>query len=126
MHVVYVIGPYRAPSEWEVVSNIRRAELVAIDVWKLGAACICPHKNTALLGGACEDEVWLQGDLEILSRCDASLVLDGWESSQGSKGEILFCENNGIPVFYNLKSLDSWMKSNSHGSGVDEKETNTR
>jgi hypothetical protein len=57
MKLVYVAGPYRGKGEWEVVQNIRRAETLALAVWKLGAACICPHKNTALFGGAAEDSL---------------------------------------------------------------------
>lgn len=71
MILVYIAGPYRAPTEWEVLGNIRRAEEVALRVWKAGAACICPHKNTAFFGGAAPDDVWLTGDLEMVRRCDA-------------------------------------------------------
>src|SRR4051812_24706808 len=46
MKLIYIAGPYRAATEWQVVQNIRRAEALALAVWQSGAACICPHKNT--------------------------------------------------------------------------------
>lgn len=66
MKLVAIAGPYRAPNEFEVVQNIRRAEALAVRVWRAGAACICPHKNTALFGGAAPDSVWLGGALEMV------------------------------------------------------------
>ena len=56
MKVIYVSGAYRAPTEYEVGLNIRRAEEAAIRLWMDGWAVICPHKNTARLGGVVPDE----------------------------------------------------------------------
>src|SRR2546421_1117370 len=100
MKLIYVAGPYRAGSEWEVVRNIRRAEAVALEVWKLGAACICPHKNTALFGGAADDAVWLAGDLEMMRRCDAVICTDCWEESKGTVEEVRVAREMGMPVFF--------------------------
>lgn len=58
MRVAYVIGPYRAGTVRGIVENIRRAEEVALALWRLGFAVICPHKNTALFDGAAPDSVW--------------------------------------------------------------------
>jgi len=99
MQVAYVAGPYRANSEYELVKNIRRAEAVAVELWRMGYAVICPHKNTAHFGGVCYDNVFLNGDLEILSRCDLVVLVEGWESSQGAKDEIIHAELINIPVF---------------------------
>jgi hypothetical protein len=107
MKLIYVAGPYRAPSEWEVVQNIRRAEQAALFVWSHGAAAICPHKNTALFGGApgCPDDTWLSGDLEILSRCDAVFAINGWRDSTGAMGEVEFARDNSIPVLYDYNQV---------------------
>ena len=66
MKIVYVAGPYRGPTESDVVRNIRNAEAVAQRIWQGNHPALCPHKNTALFGGLCPDEVWLKGDLEML------------------------------------------------------------
>jgi hypothetical protein len=84
MKVVFISGPYRANSISGVVKNIRTAEKHAVKYWKLGYMVYCPHKNTALLDGACPDEVWLKGNLEMLRRCDIVVMLPGWDESEGS------------------------------------------
>src|SRR5947207_8714944 len=116
MKLVYVAGPYRGACEWDVVQNIRRAEALALAVWKLGAACICPHKNTALLGGAAPDEVWLEGDLEMLRRCDAVICTADWSRSSGAIGEVALARQMGIPVFETIEQLATWLKSDATSS----------
>jgi hypothetical protein len=99
MRLAYIIGPYRATSEHGVVENIRAAEAVAIELWRNGIAVLCPHKNTALLGGIVPDEVFLEGDVEMLKRCDFAVTLAGWEHSAGSKAEVALCKDRGIQVY---------------------------
>jgi hypothetical protein len=111
MKLVYVAGPYRAPSEWHVLQNIRRAEEIALEVWRLGAACICPHKNTAFFGGAAADSIWIIGDLEIVRRCDAVICTDNWESSVGARGEVELAKQLQLPIFYTLGDLQAWLNS---------------
>ncbi len=110
MPVVYVAGPYRGPSEWAVTQHIRYAEEAALELWKRGAAAICPHKNTAYFGGACPDEVWLQGDIAILMKCDAVFALATWESSAGAREEIRIARERGIPVIDSIDGFEKWMR----------------
>jgi hypothetical protein len=110
--VVYIAGAYRASTERGVVENIRRAESVALEVWKAGYTAICPHMNTALFGGACADEAWLAGDIEIMKRCDVVLLVPGWESSKGTVAEYQCAVENKIQVcrsLEQLQQLDLWI-----------------
>ena len=109
MRVVYVAGPFRAANAWEVEQNIRRAEGAALEVWRLGAACICPHTNTRFFDGAADDRVWLDGDMEILTRCDAVLPIQGWETSTGARTEHDLAVSMHIPVFTALDDLHRWL-----------------
>lgn len=105
MKVVYVAGPFRGPNHWEVEQNVRRAEELALLAWREGFAVLCPHTNTRFFDGAAEDRVWLEGDLEMLRRCDAVLMVPGWERSRGAtaeRAEAIKCE---IPVFEDVLSL---------------------
>jgi len=111
MKLVYVIGPYRAPTIHGIVENIRLAEALALQVWQSGAACICPHKNTALFDGTADDSVWLQGDLEILRRCDAVICTPDWQRSAGSRDEVALARKLGIPVFMTIEELQNWLDS---------------
>ena len=100
MKLAYVAGPYRAPTESGVVANIRAAEAVAIELWKMGYAVICPHMNTALMGGVCPDDVWLKGDLVMLRRCDLVVTVPGWSASMGATEEVKEADMRGIEVFH--------------------------
>jgi nucleoside 2-deoxyribosyltransferase len=108
MKVIYIAGPYRAETVRGVVENIRLAESAALSIWRNGHVAICPHLNTALFDGACPDDVWLAGDLEILKRCDAVLLVGRWEQSKGTQAEIAFAAKNNIPVFWDYVEVVDW------------------
>ena len=110
MKVVYVAGPFRGPDHWAIAENIRNAERLALEVWRLGAACLCTHANTAHFQGAADDAVWLDGDLELLSRCDAILMTPDWERSSGARAERDFAAARGIPIFYALDALRAFVQ----------------
>ena len=114
MKLVYVVGPYRGSGLWQISENIRRAEALALQVWQLGAACICPHKNTAYFNGAAPDHVWIDGDLEMVRRSDAIICVPGWEQSVGSKGEVALAGQLGLPVFHSIDELRHWMTEPLH------------
>ncbi len=98
--LAYVAGPYRdTRGAFYIRENIRAAEAVALALWEEGVPTICPHKNTALFDGAAPDEVWLAGDLVMLARCDVLVAVRGWEDSAGSREEVAFARENGIPHF---------------------------
>lgn len=109
MKCVYVAGPFRGDNAWEIENNIRRAETLALSVWRLGAAAICPHTNTRFFQGAAPDEVWLKGDIEILRRCDAVILTDDWKRSSGARAEVAEAYSRGIPVFTSLADLEEWL-----------------
>lgn len=106
--VLFVSGPYRdARGPWFIEQNIRQAEAVALELWQHGYATICPHKNTAMYDGAAPDDVWLEGDLLIVERCDALILAPGWERSSGTRGEIAHAEEHGIPRL-EFGTVDFW------------------
>lgn len=109
MKVVYLAGPYRGETEYGVHQNIQRAEAVALEVWRLGAACLCPHKNTAYFGGFLPDEVWLEGARELLRRADAIFLMDNWEISAGAESERKLARDIGKPILFSLDELRTWL-----------------
>lgn len=110
----YVAGPFRGPNAWDIEENIRRAERLALEVWRLGAACICPHTNTRFFQGAADDRVWLDGDLEILARCDFIVMTPDWRRSSGATAEHDFALTRGIRVFYDLPTLEQWLTARTY------------
>lgn len=109
MKVVFIAGPYRGAHAWEIEQNIRRAESVALSVWMMGAVALCPHAMTRYYEGALSDDVWLRGDLELLSRCDAIMLVEGWRRSAGSRGEYESARTRGLPTFERLDMLRKWI-----------------
>jgi hypothetical protein len=106
LQLVYIAGPFRAKSHWGVVQNIRKAEALALRVWAHGGlVAICPHLNTAHFQQALKDDVWLEGDLEILRRCDALLTVNSWWKSLGSVAEVKFAKVHHIPIFHTVETL---------------------
>lgn len=111
MKIVYIAGPFRGPNAWVVEENIRRAERLALEVWRMGAAVLCPHTNTRFFDGAAPDKFFLEGDLEMLRRCDAVLMTGDWEKSTGARAEQAFALGHGIPVFYHLSHVKDWLNA---------------
>lgn len=105
MKVVYIAGPFRAPNAWEREQNIRHAERLALHCWAMGFAVICPHTNTRFFDGVLPDRVWLEGDLELLRRCDVVYALPDWKRSTGTTKEIEEAERVGIPWTNDLDVL---------------------
>ncbi len=101
--IIYVAGPYRADSEIQLRKNIEHARDAAIKLWQDGWVVICPHMNTAHFGGACPVSVWLEGDLEILKRCDAIYMLNTWEKSEGAKEEYRIAKQLGLEILFEPK-----------------------
>jgi len=100
MKVIYVAGPFRAESAWGIECNVRRAEdAAAFLVTEFGLMPLIPHANTRYFHGMGDDTFWLEGTLELMRRCDAVYMLDGWEASSGSCGEKAEAEGLGMKVF---------------------------
>ena len=116
MKIVFIAGPYRGVDAWEVAENIRRAERVGFVVASVaGVMPLIPHANTAHFDGTMTDEFWLAGTQELLRRCDAIVMVDGWQSSSGSIAELAQARADGMAVFFaaderkrNWRGLIEW------------------
>ena len=118
MKVVYIAGPFRASTPWGVECNVRNAEVMALAVAACGAMPMCPHTNTRFFDGQLTAEFWLAGTLELLRRCDALVLVDGWEKSSGTRAEVNEAARLGLPVFAHdqLIELKAWVKTPSDGA----------
>ena len=100
MNVMFICGPYRAASDAEILENIHRAEAWARKFWADGIAVICPHKNSAMMGGDIPEDIFLSGYIEILRRCDILFVMPGWEKSEGARTEIKEARRLKMDILY--------------------------
>ena len=99
--VIYIAGAFRAKTQWGIMQNVRKAEDASLKLWKLGYAVICPHTMTQHFQNECPDEVWLDGCLELLRRCDAIYLVEGWQSSKGSLEEYKLAQFLGLVIMGN-------------------------
>lgn len=109
MRAVYCAGPFRAATDEQREANIRRAEAMGLEVAKLGASPVIPHANTRSLHNAMTDEFMLAATLELMKRCDAVILCEGWQESAGTRDEICEAHWLGLPVFYSLFGLKNWL-----------------
>lgn len=96
--ISYLAGPYRGKNWLERQINIAYARAVAKQLWSEGKTVICPHMNSANFDKCATDKQFLDGYLEILSKCDEVLLLPGWNQSEGTKAEIRKAVELKIPV----------------------------
>lgn len=108
MKVVYIAGRFRGMNAYAVHKNCNAAEDMAYKVWSAGLVALCPHNNTRHFDGCLTDAVWLTGDLELLKRCDAMILVDGWKQSNGALAERDFALACGLPVFEHFVDLIAW------------------
>lgn len=120
MKIVYIAGPYRGTSYWQQVLHIREAEAAGLEVWKRGMVALVPHLNTAHFQGELPDAVWLAGDLELMARCDAVLMVGKWDESQGAMKEYMVALEADQPVFYNLNALQEWAQKGEEAPSVED------
>lgn len=114
MPLVYIAGPFRGKLPWHVTQNVNAAEKVAGDLLLLceerGVRCmpVIPHTMTKNFDGMLDDAFWLDGTLELMRRCDASLFALPRENSVGTRGEWDFAERIGQPAFESVKDVVEW------------------
>lgn len=112
MKLVFICAPFRAGTALGIARNVAAAQEIALEVWKMGAAAYCPHLNTANFHRSLPDEVFLDGHIEVLKRCDAILIVpDGNMScTEGMRGEMRAAAEARVRAFDNLKRLEEWLR----------------
>lgn len=111
MKVVYVAGRFSAPDQWQRARNVRAAETTAFAVAEAGAMPLNPLANTANFFGTL-DEFWYAGTLELLRRCDAVILVPGWQGSKGVQAELDEALARKMPIFERVEELKTWLVTN--------------
>lgn len=95
--LIYVAGPYRG----NVEANVNQARAIAIELWQIGHAVICPHANSYRMdeGTTITNEQFIEGDLLMVARCDALVMTPDWENSTGARAEHAHATRLGLPIY---------------------------
>lgn len=114
--LVFVAGPYNAPTHWGIECNIRHAMELGARVVQCGGYPVIPHANTAHFGGLAPEQFYYDGTLEQLRRCDAILLAENWDESVGARRECQTAVELGMPAFYaalesDWEQLAQWVRS---------------
>lgn len=106
--IVYIAGPFRGETSWEMENNIRIAEVTGLIIAKGGMIPLIPHTMYRFYQGTLPDAFWLQATLQLLGKADALLLISDWEKSTGALAEKAQAEYLGMPVFDDFVSLKDW------------------
>lgn len=94
--LIYIAGPFRGPTPLDVRRNVEAARDVGLRVAECGGFPIIPHCLTGEFDKQLDDKFWLDGHLELLSRCDALALLPTWPQSHGARLELDWAVVNGM------------------------------
>ncbi len=86
--IIYIAGPFRASTPWQIEQNIRTAEAAALALAKQNYIPLCPHTMYRFFQDSLPDQFWLSATLQLLNLCDAIYLLPNYKNSQGSLKEL--------------------------------------
>jgi hypothetical protein len=115
MITVYIAGPFRAADAWGVHKNVFDAAHLAFKVAEAGFAVICPHMMFELFDRTLSDKYWLAATQELELKCNAVLLVPGWEKSDGARAEVALARARGIWVFELIGELLEWARKDPDG-----------
>lgn len=101
--LVYIVGPFRADTPWEIEQNVRRAEEHGLLIAKLGGVPVIPHTMYRFFQGSLSDAFWLEAGLALLRKCDAIAVCVIAEialQGEGARAEIAEGKLCKFPIFF--------------------------
>lgn len=106
LEVIYVAGPFSAPTPEGVYSNVMAALAFGQQVRAMGFIPLVPHVAILPTGNTEADyEAALAECFELLSRSDALVLMPTWRKSPGAMREREFAERLGLPIFEALEAL---------------------
>lgn len=103
--VCYLASPYTAKTEWGRYLNVTSAHYWAKEIWRKGWACISPVSNSAWMSDGDDYELWMEGGLAILDRCDAFCIAPGGDKSRGCQRELARAKELGLAIYYGVDEV---------------------
>lgn len=109
-------GPFNAPSSWQRELNIRRAEELVHRINALADTCaVYTHAYGRIWVGDEYEEKALAIGIELVRRSDGVCLVDGWETSFGTREEIITAGFHQRPVYVSYDALAYGAPTAIHG-----------
>lgn len=106
---VYIAGKYNDDNIIGCLDNIKKGLKAGATLMMHGYAPFCPFLDYQFqfFGNfsVADYKIYSMAWVDV---CDAVLLLDGWEQSNGAKAEIDRAYELNIPVFTDITALDTW------------------
>lgn len=105
MMMLYVAGPITENKEngKTLQENLKQLSDISLELWRMGHAPINPGGNTDFIdqpfNAGLNPEVFYEGDLVILGRCDGVVLTPDFHTSVGASREAAYAQSLGIPVY---------------------------
>lgn len=110
--LVYVAGPYSAPTSEEIEENCRLARNCGRCIAAItGVFPLVPHQLGIGIEEIGDYKYWIAATLEVMRRCDAVFAMSTYKSSKGARGEIVEATLIGLPVFFAVAEVAEWAAS---------------
>ena len=110
--LIYIAGPFRGPTPYDVRRNVERARDAGLWVARQGGYPVIPHTMTSDFDKQLTDEFWLDGTMELLRRCDAICMMENWAKSVGAQAERREAVRLELPVLYvDDNMVERWVKA---------------
>ncbi len=104
MKLIYVSGPYTGRVDANTAAAIEAGQLLR----EHGFVALVPHITIVPMEAPDSPRGYAQAMREcvaLMLRCDAVLMIAGWEQSRGARIEHWIARRNGLPVFETLETL---------------------
>ncbi len=108
MKLIYISGPHIGSTYHQTEAYITYAREWAEKLAHAGHAFYCPHLNTAHFDTISPDvpeSFWREMNANILRRCDAVLLLPGWDNEEATRRDVEFAENARVPVIVDIDEI---------------------
>lgn len=102
---VYMAGPITPTEGRTLAQNIDQAVATLAYLTRRRVAAICPQLTGHIPADVVPYEDWMEVDFLLVESSLAVLALPGWDTSAGTRRELLHAAEKGIPVFYTVRAL---------------------
>ena len=105
--LVYIAGRYRSSHNHSTKTqdNMEAARYTGKLALERGWYPVIPHLNTSQQDSRQSPEFFLSATLTLLARCDAVLLVQGWQDSEGSLGEVKLATQKGMLIYQTAEAM---------------------